>query len=179
MCAYLLERPGEVCAAWRAPFPLYQEGAGGGYKRRVVQLLCLCGNAQGVCAAGEAGSGGQSPVYKTSGGKAVLKALNGPGQAIPPLAARCMSTTTSAGPLKSSGGLVKRGGSALSRRVGAWASSFELPHDHGSSLPRNGGCMLGKLSVAGFSLVNCHWERAFLSPWTGCDSEGEGGGETI
>ena len=62
---------------------------------------------------------------------------------IPPLAARCMSTATSAGPLKSSAGLVKRGGSALPRGLGAWVSSFELPHDHGSSLPRKGGCMLG------------------------------------
>ena len=57
---HLSERPGEVWVAWRALFLPYQEGAGGGYKRRV---LCLCGSAQGVCAAGEAGSSGsQSPV---------------------------------------------------------------------------------------------------------------------
>ena len=47
----------------------------------------------------------------------------------------------------------KRGGSALSRGLGAWASSFELPHDHGSSLPRNEGCMLGSL-------------RSLGSPWS-------------
>ena len=176
VCVHPSERPGEVWAAWRALFLPYQEGAGGGYKRRV---LCLCGSAQGVCAADEAGSsGGQSPVYETCGGKAVLKALNGAGQARPPLAVRCMSTT-SAGPLKSSAGLVKRGGCALSRGLGAWASSFELPHDHESSLPRNDGCMLGELRVAGFSLVNCHWKQAFLSPWTGCDSKGEGCDERI
>ena len=39
---------------------------------------------------------------------------------------RCASSTMSAGLLKSSG------------RIG-----FELPNDHGPSLPRNEGCMLG------------------------------------
>ena len=42
---HLSERPGEVWAAWRALFLPYQEGAGGGYKRRVLRL---CGNAQGM-----------------------------------------------------------------------------------------------------------------------------------
>ena len=40
--------PGEVWAAWRALFLPCQVGAGGGFGRRVVQPLCLCGNAQGV-----------------------------------------------------------------------------------------------------------------------------------
>ena len=35
---------------------------------------------------------------------------------------------------------------------GAWASSFELPHGHGPSLPRHEGCMSGKLRVAGLSV---------------------------
>ena len=64
-------------------------------------------------------------------------ARNGSGlarQARPPLAVRCTTTTTSAGPLKSSGRI---GGRALSRGLGAWEGSLELPHDHGPSLPRN------------------------------------------
>ena len=43
-----LERSREAWAAWRAVFLPYQEGAGGGFGRRVVQPLCLCGNGQGV-----------------------------------------------------------------------------------------------------------------------------------
>ena len=60
-----------------------------------------------VAAEGEAGSSGSpSPDSGDSGGKAVLKARSGSAlarQARPPLAVSCVSTTTSAGPLKSSG----------------------------------------------------------------------------
>ena len=35
----------------------------------------------------------------------------------------------------------------------------------------------GQLRVVGFSFVSCHSKQAFLSPWTGCDSEGEVCGE--
>ena len=49
-------------------------------------------------------------------------------------------------------GLVKRGGSALSRGLEAPASGLELPHGSGPSLPRNEGRVLGELRVAGFPL---------------------------
>ena len=39
---------GRVWAAWRALLLLFQTGAGGGFCRRAVQALCLCGNAQVV-----------------------------------------------------------------------------------------------------------------------------------
>ena len=39
----------------------------------------------------------------------------------------------------------------FNEELGAWEGSFELPHDHGPSLPRNEGCELGWLRVAGFS----------------------------
>ena len=68
----------------------------------------------------------------------------------PPLAVRCMGTTTSAGPRWA--GFVKRGGSALSRGLEAPASGLELPHGNGPSLPRNEGRVLGELRVAGFPL---------------------------
>ena len=48
---------------------------------------------------------------------------------------------------------------------------------NGLSLPGNEGRMLGEPRVPGFSLVNCRSKQAFLSPWTGCDSKGEGCGE--
>ena len=48
--------------------------------------------------------------------------------------------------------LVKRGGGALSRGLGAREGSFELPHGNGHSLPRSEGCVLGELRVAGFFL---------------------------
>ena len=83
--------------------------------------------------------------------------------------------------------------------LGAWVSSFELPSVHGPSLPRNEGCMFGLLRVA-VLFVHCvhgvgkilsqksgrvgslesqlsQQAKAFLSPWTGCDREGEGCGE--
>ena len=86
-------------------------------------------------------------------------------------------------------GLVKRGGGALSRGLGAREGSFELPHGNGPSLPRSEGCVLGELIVAGFFLFtvftvpeklylwNCHSKKAFLSPWTGSDNKEEGCGE--
>ena len=52
-------------------------------------------------------------------------------------------------------GLATRGGDALSRGLGAWANSFELPHGHGPSLPRNEGCILGQLRVAGSPCSLC------------------------
>ena len=59
----------------------------------------------------------------------------------------------------------------LSRGLGAWASSLELPHDDGPSLPRNEGCVLCELRVAGLSfhcdrsasevlLRNCHSNKS-------------------
>ena len=49
-------------------------------------------------------------------------------------------------------GLVKRGGGAISQGLGAWEGGLELPHDHGPSLTRNEGRVLGYLRVAGFPL---------------------------
>ena len=72
----------------------------------------------------------------------------------PPLGVRCISITTSAWLLESPGRLVKRGGDALSQGLGAWKGSFVVQHDHGSYLPRNEGCVLGELRVAGFPWFN-------------------------
>ena len=44
---------------------------------------------------------------------------------------------------------MRRGG-AFSQGLGAWEGGLELPHDHGPSLSRNDGCVLGWLRVAGF-----------------------------
>ena len=41
---------------------------------------------------------------------------------------------------------------ALSQRLGAWEGCLGLPRDHGPSLPRNEGCVLGQVRVAGFPL---------------------------
>ena len=105
-----LECPGEVWAAWRALLLSYQEGAGGGFERGAIQPLCLCGNAQGVCADSSAPFWQQKVkrdlvavsllISETCGGKVALKARNRSvlaRQAIPPSAVRCMSTRKSAG----------------------------------------------------------------------------------
>ena len=96
----------------------------------------------------------------------------------------------SAGLLKSSGRIGQaRWWRSLSRGLGPWASGIELPRGNGPSLPRNEGCVLGELRVAGllpftviavpvkFPLQNRQSNKAFLSPWTGCDNLGEGCGE--
>ena len=73
-------------------------------------------------------------------------------------------------------------GSALSRGLGALASSLELPHGRGPSLPRSEGCLLGKLRVTGLPLYTVitvperslaepsHQQSLSLPPWTGCDN---------
>ena len=61
--------------------------------------------------------------------------------------------------------LVQRGGGYLSQGLGAWASSFELPHVRGPVVPRNERWVPGKLQCH-----SVHHVRKTLSPWKGCDS---------
>ena len=68
---------------------------------------------------------------------------------------------------------------------GARTGGFKLPHGNGSFMPRNEGCVLGELKIAGLTsfavfssaraalLWICHSSKACLSPWTGCDNKKE------
>ena len=58
-------------------------------------------------------------------------------------------------------GLVKRGGGARSRGLGAGAGRLELPNGLGRSVPRNERCVPRKLTVAVFAVGRCsHLGRA-------------------
>ena len=51
----------------------------------------------------------------------------------------------------------------------------ELPYINGPSLPRNEGRVLGERRVVGlplFTVRSPHSNKAFLSPWKGCDKKG-------